>query len=136
MKKLNEKIAFMFLLAKAEAAASRRLSGQGLSLADLAVLHAIAVSPEGKARRTDLADAVGLTASGVTRLLLPLEKIGVVARESAELDARVSFVVLTKAGKQLLQDVLTWTEFKVEDMLPDVDAKKLDIATHLLKKIA
>lgn len=134
--KISEKIEFLFLLSRADAVLSRKLSGQGLSLVDLAVLYAISQAPDGKIRRTDLADQVGLTASAVTRLLLPLEKTGVVKREATEHDARVSFTVLTKAGKELLEDSLKWAEFKAADMLHDTDAKKLDVARGLMKQIA
>jgi DNA-binding MarR family transcriptional regulator len=55
-------------------------------------------------RRVDLAMAIGRTASGVTRLLRPLEKIGLVSRNSSERDARVSLVTLTNAGAEKLSD--------------------------------
>ncbi len=134
--KISEKLEFLFLLSRADAVVSRKLSGQGLSLVDLAVLYAISQAPDGKIRRTDLAEQVGLTASAVTRLLLPLEKTGVVKREATEHDARVSFTVLTKAGKELLVDSLKWANFKADDLLPEAEAKKLDIARSLMRHIA
>lgn len=39
-----------------------------------------------------------------TRLLIPLEKIGLVARERDARDARVGYAVLTKAGERVLKD--------------------------------
>ncbi|UUZ55216.1 MarR family transcriptional regulator [Massilia sp. H-1] len=51
--------------------------------------------PGGRIRRVDLAERVSLTASGVTRTLLPLEKIGLVTRQSDPRDARVGFAVIT-----------------------------------------
>ncbi len=52
-------------------------------------------------RRIDLAESVGLSASGVTRLLLPMQKIGLVQKEQNPRDARVSLVKLTETGKQI-----------------------------------
>jgi DNA-binding MarR family transcriptional regulator len=66
------------------------------------VLHQLSLSPDGCMRRIDLANAIGRTASGVTRLLRPLEKIGLVAKLSSEKDARVSLVTLTRSGEDRL----------------------------------
>ena len=43
-------------------------------------------------KRIDLAEQVGLSASGVTRMLLPMEKIGLISKEEGARDARVSLV--------------------------------------------
>jgi DNA-binding MarR family transcriptional regulator len=134
--KISNQLKFLMQLSKTEAVVSRKLSAQGLGFGDLAVLYAISAAPEGKIRRVDLAQAVGLTASGVTRLLVPLEKIGVIKREAHELDGRVSYVVITKAGKELFEDVIKWTELKVADIIPQKQAKKVEQARTLLESIA
>ena len=51
-----------------------------------------------------MAGDLELTASGVTRALLPLEKRGIVRRERDPGDARSSRVVLTAAGRTLMSD--------------------------------
>ncbi len=123
-------------LSKTQSTVSRKLSGQGLSFGDLAVLYAISQAQEGKIRRIDLAEQVGLTASGVTRLLIPLEKIGIIKRQAHERDARVSFTLLTHAGKELLEDSLKWAEMKCEDLIPEDQAKKIDQASLLLESMS
>ena len=55
-------------------------------------------------RRIELAESIGLSASGITRLLLPMEKTGLVTKEVNPRDARVSLVKLTKTGKQMFND--------------------------------
>ncbi len=135
MTKASTTLQFFMLLSKSEAVISRKLSGQGLGFGDLAVLYAIYRAPEGKIRRIDLAEAVGLTASGVTRLLVPLEKIGIIKREAHERDGRVSYALLTRAGKELLENSLSWTEMKCEELLPKNVAKNLDHASELLKSL-
>jgi DNA-binding MarR family transcriptional regulator len=132
MQKISDKLKFLMLLSRAEAVISRRFNGQGLGFVDMAVLYAISQSPDGKIRRSDLAEEVGLTASGVTRLLIPLEKLGIVKRESNDRDARISYALMTDAGRQLFEDSLKWLEEKVDDLIPDGSAKKLDQATDLL----
>jgi DNA-binding MarR family transcriptional regulator len=74
----------------------------GLGYVDFMVLYQLSLSPDGCMRRIDLANAIGRTASGVTRLLRPLEKIGLVAKLSSEKDARVSLVTLTRSGEDRL----------------------------------
>lgn len=55
-------------------------------------------------RRIELAESIGLSASGVTRLLLPMEKIGLVSKEANPRDARVSLVKLTKTGVKIYKE--------------------------------
>lgn len=134
--KVSKKTEFLMKLTKAVSIVARKLGGMGLGFGDLAVLYAISQSPEGKIRRVDLAEAVGLTASGVTRLLVPLEKIGVVKREANKYDARVSYVAMTKSGKELYENTLKWVEMKVDEMIPDGHLKKLDQANDVLDHIS
>ena len=87
-----------------DALASRRFSVQGLGLAEFIVLQELDNQSEGKMRRVDLADKLGLTASGITRMLLPMEKIGLVKRAADKNDARVSHVVIAASGKRILEE--------------------------------
>ncbi|MEN8820160.1 MAG: MarR family transcriptional regulator [Abyssibacter sp.] len=82
----------------------RALSLHGLSLSEFQVLDALSTAPDQSLRRIDLADAVGLTASGVTRLLNPMEKIGLVDKQASARDARVSLVRLSSAGATRLEE--------------------------------
>lgn len=122
-------------LSKSDAIIARKFHGQGLGFVDMAVLYAITQAPEGKIRRTDLAEEVGLTASGVTRLLVLLEKIGVVKREETQHDGRISYVKLTKSGQTLFEDSLKWLELRCDDLIPDSESKKIEQATDLLGSI-
>src|SRR5580704_10804143 len=76
----------------------------GLGLSDFAALHHLAEAPGGRLRRVDLARRLALTPSGVTRLLGPLERRGIVTREEDGNDARATFAVLTRSGKSLVKD--------------------------------
>jgi len=73
----------------------------GLTVTDYEALQLLACSGEGM-RRIDLAAALSLTASGVTRLLAGLERDGLVAKHNCERDARVTYAVLTDAGRERL----------------------------------
>ncbi|MER7767567.1 MarR family winged helix-turn-helix transcriptional regulator [Kitasatospora sp. NPDC096140] len=98
-------------LVRAQAAVVKRfdasLSGlHGVSLSDFTMLLHLAQAPGGRMRRVDLAEALGLTASGVTRGLAPLERIGLVTREAAARDARVAYAALTPTGRERLAEML------------------------------
>jgi DNA-binding MarR family transcriptional regulator len=77
---------------------------KGISFAEYRLLRAIAESPQGRGSRVDLADRVGLSASGVTRALRPLEKLGFVETQRAERDARLALAMLTAHGEELVRD--------------------------------
>jgi DNA-binding MarR family transcriptional regulator len=89
----------------------------GLGLSDFAVLHQLAEAPGGKLRRVDLARQVALTPSGVTRLLGPLERRGIVAREESGHDARATYAVLTRSGKALVKDAAATAQTIAESIL-------------------
>jgi DNA-binding MarR family transcriptional regulator len=95
-----------FRLLRSHAAARRELevdlqSEHGLTATDYEALQLLACSGEGM-RRVDLAGALSLTASGVTRLLAGLEREGLVAKHQCDSDARVTYAVLTDAGRDRL----------------------------------
>lgn len=104
-------------LARADAEVRRRLEVQGLSLNDLAALHHIGEAPDATLRRVDLADRLGLTPSGVTRLLAPLEKLGYVGRTPDPGDARRTLVTLTEAGHARTREALAEAEERADALL-------------------
>ena len=78
----------------------------GLGLNDVGLLLELHSAPDGRLRRLDLAERLGITPSGVARQLAPLERRGLVGRESHPGDARLAIVVLTEAGARIVGDVL------------------------------
>src|SRR6059036_2197978 len=96
-------------LVRANAAVTRHLSAQlsadhGLNLSAYEALLRLARAPDSRLRRVDLASGILLTAGGVTRLLDGLERDGFVAREDCASDRRVSYAVLTDAGRDKLRE--------------------------------
>ena len=125
-------------LAKAKTIIVRRFDRGlgGLGFSEFMILYTLSLSPDETMRRIDLAEKVGLTASGVTRLLLPMEKIGLIKKETNALDARVSSVSLAPGGKRLLSEAMERAEILCEDLLPAPDAKKLDDLAGLLAELS
>jgi DNA-binding MarR family transcriptional regulator len=75
----------------------------GLTVVEYETLLLLSRAEERALRRVDLARELGLTASGVTRLLDGLEQDGLVARGTCSSDARVTYAVLTDAGAARLE---------------------------------
>jgi DNA-binding MarR family transcriptional regulator len=90
------------------------LSAHGISLADLAILRELRREPAQKLRRSELAQRLGVTPSGIARQVAPLERIGLVARESHDRDARLALVVLTDTGRAIVDDALKTAEQAAE----------------------
>ncbi len=80
------------------------LNIHGISLTEYQILLTLFSAPEKTMRRVDLATDIDLTASGVTRLLAPMEKIGLVEKQANPRDARVSLIRLTDSGQSILKD--------------------------------
>jgi DNA-binding MarR family transcriptional regulator len=132
---------FCLRLTRACAAMTRRLDSilsglHGLSFADFMILHYLERAPGAKLRRVDLAERLGLTASGVTRSLIPLEKLGLVSRQSDPRDARVGFATLTDTGRQLLSYAVTSVQTIAREATAAVPKDRIDILSGLLGQLA
>ncbi|WP_308258469.1 MarR family winged helix-turn-helix transcriptional regulator [Saccharothrix obliqua] len=79
------------------------IAEQRLSLAAYDVLVQLSEAPQYRLRMTELADAVLLSRSGVTRLVDRLERAGLVLRERADGDGRGVVAVLTSSGLERLR---------------------------------
>jgi DNA-binding MarR family transcriptional regulator len=77
---------------------------RGISFAEYRLLRALSDAPNSWASRVDLAHAVGLTPSGVTRALRPMEKLGYVTTAKSKRDARLALASLTPPGQDLVND--------------------------------
>jgi DNA-binding MarR family transcriptional regulator len=60
--------------------------------------------------RVELARRLAVTTSGIARQLGPLERIGLVTRESHPTDARLALVVLTPRGAQVAMEASATAE--------------------------
>jgi len=132
---------FCLRMARAHATIVRRLDTvlgghHGLSFSDFMLLQHLARAPGGRLRRVDLAERQGLTASGVTRTLLPLEKTGLVARQADERDARVGYAVITPAGHSLLDNALLTATEAAAELLRHAPAEQLAALTGVLGNLA
>ena len=132
---------FCLRLARAQAVLVRRFDSMlgnlhGLSFGDYQLLFHLQRAPGGRLRRIDLAERLALTASGITRSLIPLEKIGLVARQADARDARVGYAVITAAGQALLSDADATAQALGQELLGSASAQQLAPLSMLLGAIA
>lgn len=98
-------LALLDAAARVERRLDRVLSNtRGISFREYHLLRELSRLYDGTATRVELAAAVGLTPSAVTRALKPLEKLGYVKTRKSDRDARRSLATLTKGGAELLAD--------------------------------
>jgi DNA-binding MarR family transcriptional regulator len=124
--------AFVGLL-RGHAAATRCFStllqrGHGLSLSEYEVLLRLARAPGQRLKRVELVSEVLLTPSGITRLLNRLEDAGLVGKASCATDARVTYAVLTEAGRAKL-DAATRTHVREIHTLLGGEFSKTELST-------
>jgi DNA-binding MarR family transcriptional regulator len=135
MSNINSSLRLLMNLTKVQSLISRRfdrLSMHGIGFNDFTILYLLSKAEGEKMRRIDLADKIGLSASGVTRMLLPLEKIGLITREAHERDARVSYVVLTNTGKLVFEEAKETAGAVAKEILPTEKVKNAALLTNLL----
>ena len=119
MQRSEIKLKFFLKLARVQAQITREFDRHGgpFGWTGFQVLYYLSAAPDKRMRRIDLADKLALTASGITRMLLPMEKIGLVQREACAGDARVSFVKLTAAGARQLSECMEDVELLSDELL-------------------
>ena len=123
-------------------AAARRLldaglqAEHGLTVVEYEALLLLSRADERSMRRVDLAHGLGLTASGVTRLLDGLEREGLVAKATCERDARVTYAVLTDEGAARLESSSCSHEGSVRALFEErYSAEELDTLASLLGRL-
>jgi DNA-binding MarR family transcriptional regulator len=133
--------AFVNLL-RAHAAATRSLSAQlqaahGLTINDYEALLRLSRADDGLMRRVDLAEALVLTPSGVTRLLDGLERSGLVKKATCASDARVTYACLTEAGKKKLKEASRSHLAEVRELFAEHYAdEELETLATLLSRLS
>jgi DNA-binding MarR family transcriptional regulator len=120
---------------RAHAAVTRQFNAEllethGLTLNDFDVLAQLSRGPEVGLKRSELAERVLLTPSGITRLLEGLERAGHVRRGECASDARVTYAVLTDEGRKKFRAASRTHLASVEAMLSE------RFAPHELEQLA
>jgi DNA-binding MarR family transcriptional regulator len=124
----------LLALASAHARAVRVLEVRGLSFAELRLLVPLREAETGR-RPTELAHELHLTASRVTRALLPLERRGIIERRKDANDARASLALLTRAGRVLLDEALEEAGERASRLLRRINVGQSKQLQRLLEEV-
>ncbi len=114
----------------------RRLRHDGLiSLADYGVLITLVTAPGLRLRMSDLGAQRMLTPSGITRVVVRLEKQGLVRREPDPADGRAAFAALTRPGLEALRRAQVVHHATVRELyLEQLTNPELDRLARLFEK--
>ncbi|MFT5573647.1 MAG: DNA-binding MarR family transcriptional regulator [Cryomorphaceae bacterium] len=107
----------------------------GIGITEFTVMHSLQQAPQSTMSRIDLANSIGLSASGVTRLLIPMEKIGLVEKEQNARDARVSLVKLSSAGQRIYTDALTTSSAACDAFYEPLSSKQRTQLNDLVSQL-
>jgi DNA-binding MarR family transcriptional regulator len=101
------------------------------------VLTSLAKAPGSRLRLSELADAVVLSRSGLSRLVDRLEEIGLIAREISNEDRRGAFAILTRKGKQALHHAWPVYGKGIQKYFAcHLSAKEASILNRLLRRVS
>jgi DNA-binding MarR family transcriptional regulator len=111
-------------LLRAQALLQERFAGElgsvhGLALNEALLLMHLEKAPLRRLSRVDLAKRLHASPSTVTRMAAPMEKTGLISRQSDPRDARLAYVVLTEAGRTLIGDVRKTLERRSVELFHD-----------------
>ena len=127
---------------RAHAVVTRRLESElaaehDLPLASYDVLVQLSEARGQRLRMTELAEAVLLSRSGLTRLVDRLERDGLVSRQACPDDARGTLAVLTDAGLQRLREAWpTHLRGVSEHVTSKLSPQELVVLEELLGRLA
>jgi DNA-binding MarR family transcriptional regulator len=79
-------------------------AAHGLPLSSFDVLVQLSLAPNGRMQMSELAEAVHLSRSGLTRMIDKLERQGLLERHKGERDPRQVFACITKTGLERLAE--------------------------------
>jgi len=123
------------LASKLSKKVDNQLSAHGISFTEYMIMHHLDNSPLKTMRRIELAEHVGISASGVTRLIAPMEKIKIVEKEVNPRDARQSLVKLSKTGQRLYKEAHVSFEHCANSLLGNLSGSQQEKIVELYGKV-
>ncbi|WP_299082474.1 MarR family transcriptional regulator [uncultured Paraglaciecola sp.] len=140
MENRSNDIAVALRLIKKTTTLSKRLDSalgsiHGIGLTEYLVLDTLMSISTRALKRIDIADNLGKSASGITRVLLPMEKTGLITKDIRERDARVSLVKITDSGATIFEDATVTMQQKCSQIFENWSEDDISLVSRLLGKI-
>lgn len=112
-----------------------RLSVHGISLVEYLIMSYLHNSQSKAVSRIELAEHVGMSASGITRLLAPMEKNHLVGKVINSRDARQSLVNLSETGERVYSEATVSFGHVADDLLGNVSQSQLSKIVETFSKL-
>lgn len=123
------------LASKLARRAGNHLSIHGISLSEYLVMHHLEHAPNKAVARIALAEHIGMSASGVTRLIAPMEKTGIIEKVANPRDARQSLVRISPTGQQLYADASVSFEYITQELLSGLSQVQQEKIVELYARV-
>lgn len=123
------------LFSKLQRRLDNQLSIHGISFNEYLILKRLYDAPEHLLRRIELAELIGVTASGVTRLLAPMEKNRLIEKRANPRDARVSLVMLSSGGQALFENAQVVFQQSAQQHTNNLTERQLETLSELLSRL-
>ena len=108
----------------------------GISVNEFLMLLHLERSASNRLSRVELAKRMHVSASTITRMAAPMEKIGLVDRETDQRDARLVFVVATDAGREKLSEALATFAKRAGYLFEDrLETEEADQSASMLRRL-
>ncbi|PCH59591.1 MAG: transcriptional regulator [SAR86 cluster bacterium] len=139
MNKEDLAVEFVLSIERMHSNLQKKIEGQlnfhGISFTEYLIMYHLSAQTNKTMRRIQLAQSVGITASGVTRLLAPMEKIKLITKESNPRDARVSLVKLSKVGEKVFKEAQISFNHSAVNFLELLSEKQVIALTEKIQKL-
>lgn len=110
---------------------SEPLAEHGIGYTEFLILYYLKNAQAESKRRIDLADHLGISVSAITKLLMPMQKIGLVQKEINPVKVRTSVVTITKAGKKACADAAVTIESITSELTRSLCPEQLNAYERL-----
>ncbi len=121
---------FLVYLSQLNAKLGKRIDSwlfvHGISFTEFLVMYELDRAAGNSLPRVKLAEIMGISPSGVTRVLAPMEKNGITEREKNPRDARMSLVKLSKTGQKLFREALQSFERGAQQLSEPLSSGQLE----------
>ena len=111
---------------------NENISKFGLNLTDFSVLDLL--FQKGEQTTQKIGEKMLITSGSITYIVNKLEKMGLICRNKSETDKRITYIKLTKKGRETIFELLPLQIEKINEIFSDFSRKDLINLNHLLKK--
>jgi DNA-binding MarR family transcriptional regulator len=98
-------------------------------------MHYLDNSPYKAVPRIELAEHIGMSASGVTRLIAPMEKNKIIEKVTNPRDARQSLVKLSKTGQRLYGEASISFEHIANELVGSLSRSQQEKIVEIYAKV-